>query len=110
VSNAIKYSPPGSAVEIHINCTLDQILLSVEDYGIGIPTDEQEHLFETFFRASNTGDVPGNGLGLAIVRQSVELHGGSITFESRPGEGTTFFVILPCIPLEERPDEDNPGR
>ena len=67
-------------------------------------------LFETFFRASNTGNVPGNGLGLAIVRQSVELHGGSITFESCPGEGTTFFVVLPCIPLEEKSDENNPGR
>jgi signal transduction histidine kinase len=84
-------------------------LLSVEDQGIGIPIDEQKHLFETFFRASNTKDIPGNGLGLAIVRQSVELHGGSITFESRPGEGTTFFVLLPCIPLEKKDNENNPG-
>ena len=110
VSNAVKFSSPGSPVEIHVNCAPDQVLLSVEDYGIGIPIDDQMHLFETFFRGSNTENVPGNGLGLAIVRQSVELHGGSITFESRPGEGTTFFVILPCIPLEEKPDEDNSGR
>ena len=110
VSNAIKFSSPGSVVEINLNCAPTQVLLSVEDHGIGIPIDEQKYLFDTFFRASNVREIPGNGLGLAIVRQSVELHGGSITFESRPGEGTTFFVILPCIPLEEKNDENDPDR
>ncbi len=110
VSNAIKFSSPGSAVEISLNCTPTQVLLSIEDHGIGIPVDEQKYLFETFFRASNVREISGNGLGLAIVQQSVELHGGSITFESRPAEGTTFFVILPCIPLEEKNDENDPDR
>jgi PAS domain S-box-containing protein len=107
VSNAIKYSPSNQAVTIELKCAESQIVLSVEDQGMGIPVDDQKHLFETFFRASNVGRIPGSGLGLAIVRQSVELHGGSITFESRPGKGTTFFVVLPCISLGEESGEND---
>jgi len=105
VSNAIKFSSPEITIEISLDCMPTQAVLSVEDHGIGIPIDDQAHLFETFFRASNVGSTPGTGLGLAIVHQSVEVHGGSITLESRPGEGTTFFVILPYISLEGDTEE-----
>ncbi len=105
ISNAIKYSPSAESVEISLDCTHSQVMIKVQDHGIGIPLDEQKHLFETFFRASNARNIAGNGLGLAIVRQSVELHGGSISFESYPGEGTTFCVILPSIPVKENVNE-----
>lgn len=106
VFNAIKFSPPNHDINITVKCTAEQVVLSVEDHGIGIPINDQKHLFETFFRASNAAHLPGFGLRLTIVRQSVELHGGSITFESRVGEGTTFLVVLPSIPLEDETDEN----
>ncbi|MEO1375375.1 MAG: ATP-binding protein, partial [Cyanobacteria bacterium J06635_10] len=61
----------------------------------GIPLKEQPLLFESFRRASNVGKIPGTGLGLTIVKQSVDLHGGKIAFDSEVGIGTTFTVVLP---------------
>ena len=65
------------------------------DEGIGIPEKDQARLFETFHRASNVGTTPGTGLGLAIVKRAVDLHDGTITFESEIDSGTTFVVRLP---------------
>jgi PAS domain S-box-containing protein len=94
VSNAIKYSPPGSRVQVSLAC--DQaILLTVQDEGFGIPQEDQKHLFEPFYRASNIGNISGSGLGLAIAKHAVELHGGTITFVSQVGVGTTFKVSIP---------------
>jgi PAS domain S-box-containing protein len=95
LSNAIKYSPEGRDVIFEVDCQPDRITFCVQDHGIGIPEEDQKHLFETFHRASNVRQIPGTGLGLAIVRQSVVLHGGTITFESEIGAGTTFTVVLP---------------
>ncbi|WP_119070444.1 PAS domain S-box protein [Aggregatilinea lenta] len=95
LSNAIKYSPAGSRVSLEMTCTPNDIMLRVEDEGIGIPSADQAHLFELFHRASNVGGTPGTGLGLAIVKQSVNLCRGSITFESEVGRGTAFTVTLP---------------
>ncbi len=72
------------------------IVIQVRDYGIGIPPEEQDRIFETFSRCSNVAGVNGTGLGLAIVKHAVELHGGSITFESIERLGSTFTVALPC--------------
>ncbi|NJL90748.1 MAG: hybrid sensor histidine kinase/response regulator [Coleofasciculaceae cyanobacterium SM2_1_6] len=72
------------------------IVIQVRDYGIGIPQGEQDLVFETFARCSNVSEVSGTGLGLAIVKHAVELHGGSITFDSTEGLGSTFTVALPC--------------
>ncbi len=101
VSNAIKYSPAGSTVKIELKHNGSLILLSVADQGIGIPIEDQKNLFRTFFRGKNVSHIPGTGLGLAIVQQSVELHGGSISFESHVGEGTTFLVALPSVTSKE---------
>ena len=100
LSNAIKYSPAERAVTFTVRCEPEQIVLRVQDQGIGIPEADQARLFETFYRASNARHVPGTGLGLAIVKQSVEMHGGKITFESQEGAGTTFTVTLPQAPPE----------
>jgi chemotaxis family two-component system sensor kinase Cph1 len=95
VSNAIKYSPPESRVEIELDCDTEQAILRVCDHGIGIPESEQAQLFEPFHRASNVGVIAGTGLGLAIVKRAAEAHGGTVTFTSQEAVGTTFTVRLP---------------
>jgi PAS domain S-box-containing protein len=95
LSNAFKYSPQGGAVRIDLSCETDEAVLHVVDEGIGIPEKDQERLFETFHRATNVGAISGTGLGLVITKRAVELHGGTITFESIVGVGTTFTVAIP---------------
>ncbi len=99
VSNAIKFSRPGGVVTIR--CTLDQgarrVLFTCQDRGIGIPADDQAQLFTRFYRARNATDqaIPGTGLGLVIVKQVVEDHGGELRLTSVEGEGTTVVIDLP---------------
>jgi PAS domain S-box-containing protein len=95
LSNAIKYSPDGSSVNFELVCDQTDAIFRIQDRGIGIPITDQAQLFNSFHRASNVGTISGTGLGLAIVKKSVDLHGGSITFESAVGVGTTFTVTLP---------------
>ena len=78
--------------------TCDSLVFVVRDEGIGIPEQDLPVLFETFRRGSNVGQTPGTGLGLVIVKQSVELHRGTITVESFEGGGTTFTVEIPFSP------------
>jgi PAS domain S-box-containing protein len=97
ISNALKYSPWNSTIEISLKKLKNFITVHVKDHGIGIPQEEQKHLFKPFFRASNTRMIQGNGLGLNIVRESVRMHNGDITFESNEGNGTLFTITLPDI-------------
>jgi signal transduction histidine kinase/CHASE1-domain containing sensor protein len=94
LSNAVKYSPADSPVQFTLNCTIDSVIFQVQDWGIGIPTEDQPQLYEAFYRGQNVGDVAGTGLGLAVVKTCVDLHGGQITVESQVGLGTTFTVML----------------
>jgi signal transduction histidine kinase len=94
LSNAIKYSPAAASVAFAPFTPAGQTVFEVEDQGIGIPPEEMPHLFESFHRASNVGDIQGTGLGLAIVKKSVELHGGKIAVRSEPGRSTCFTVTL----------------
>jgi PAS domain S-box-containing protein len=96
LSNALKYSPGGGQVRFKVRRESDSTVFEVADQGIGIPTDELSHLFESFHRASNVGSIQGTGLGLAIVKNAVEMHGGGIDVTSTLGEGTTFTVRLPA--------------
>lgn len=98
LSNAVKYSPAGSPVEFITRRDGSDAVFTVSDHGRGIPDEDRARLFEAFHRAGNTADVPGTGLGLLIVKRCVDLHGGSIAFESRVDEGTTFTVRLPLFP------------
>ncbi len=95
LNNALKYSPEGSEVLLSIERAGDHLRFAIRDHGIGIPTEEQERLWEPFFRASNARSVQGTGLGLAIVKETVEICGGTISCESQPNVGTTFTVMLP---------------
>jgi len=98
LTNAVKYSPDGGTVACEVTSANGAIVLRVTDQGIGIPPEDQAHLFEPFHRAANVGTIPGSGLGLAITKKAVELHGGSIRVESTVGCGTTFTVTLPRAP------------
>ncbi|HSV34562.1 MAG TPA: 7TM diverse intracellular signaling domain-containing protein [Ramlibacter sp.] len=95
LSNALKYSPSGGEVRFKVRREKAATVFEVADQGIGIPSDEIPHLFESFHRASNVGAIQGTGLGLAIVKNAVEMHGGSIDVVSTLGEGTVFTVTLP---------------
>ncbi|WP_299485256.1 ATP-binding sensor histidine kinase [Acaryochloris sp. IP29b_bin.137] len=95
LSNAIKYSPEKTTVRFNVSFSENEATFLVQDQGIGIPEADQPHLFESFHRATNVGQIQGTGLGLAIVKKSVELHRGTITFESIADQGTTFIVKLP---------------
>lgn len=93
--NAIKYSPAGSMVTFELCCQSGNIIFKIKDMGIGIPLEEQQKIFEPFYRGSNVDDIPGTGVGLSIVKTIVDLHGGQIAVESKVGVGTTFTVKLP---------------
>ncbi len=94
LANAVKYSEPGQPVEFAIERERSIVLFRVRDRGIGIPEADQARLFQAFQRAQNVGQRPGTGLGLTIVKRCVEMHGGTITLESKAGEGTTVAVRL----------------
>lgn len=94
-TNACKYSPAHSRIEITLAAADANFTLRFRDQGCGIPEDEQAHLFDGFFRGSNVGNIPGTGLGLAITRRCIELLGGTIALDSRVNHGTTFTVTLP---------------
>ncbi len=96
LSNAIKYSPDGGTVQLVAARSDDGVRIAVRDEGLGIPEEQQSRIFTKFFRgdAGATG-ITGTGLGLAVSREIVEAHGGTIGFDSDPGEGTTFWLELP---------------
>ncbi len=94
LSNAVKYSPAGGKIEMSISEVKDLLVFKIKDEGIGIPDEDKAHLFEPFHRCINAGDIPGTGLGLSIVRQSVELHDGDISVDSKLGKGSTFIIKL----------------
>ena len=95
LSNAVKYSGPDSVVTLRAFGTDGLLTLAVQDQGMGISRDDQEHLFERFFRARNAGNIPGTGLGLYIVGRYLELMRGQITLHSELNHGTTVTVIVP---------------
>ena len=97
IDNAIKYTPEGGEIRVSLSVKGRSAILAVSDNGIGIPEEEQAHVFDRFYRVDKARSraTGGTGLGLSIVRQMVQLHGGSITLTSRPGHGSTFTVTLP---------------
>ena len=102
VSNAIKFTPPGGTITVRTFERASQVVIEVEDTGIGIPEAEQERLFQRFFRSSTATEqaIPGTGLGLVISKAIAEAHGGGMDVRSEAGVGTCFSVHLPLEPEE----------
>ena len=98
IGNAVKYSPEGSEIVVVGRHDGGDIALSVTDKGIGIPAEDLDLVFERFQRASNARGIPGSGIGLHMVRQIVELHGGSVMVESSVKRGSCFTVRLRPVP------------
>jgi signal transduction histidine kinase len=95
VSNAVKFTPEGGSVMIGARRLGDAVEISVSDNGIGIAASDQEHLFEEFRQLDSATDKHGTGLGLALTKRFVELHGGHIRLESELGKGSVFTLTLP---------------
>jgi signal transduction histidine kinase len=102
LSNALKYSPEDRPVELKVAVRSDAVEFEVKDRGIGIPSEDQRHLFSSFHRGSNVGRIRGSGLGLSIVKRAIELQHGSVSLESTVGEGTQVIVR---VPVRVRPGE-----
>jgi signal transduction histidine kinase len=96
LANAIKYSPGGGLIKFNAIVDTDQIAVTIEDNGIGIPEKDLGRLFDRYFRASNVSGMVGTGVGLYLVRMVVALHDGDVSVESNEGEGSRFTVRLPA--------------
>ena len=102
ISNAIKYRRhdiPLSLIQVNVEVQEDKVLLSVSDNGEGIPDEKLPHIFDMFYRASESSE--GSGLGMYIVKNIINKIGGEISLRSKVGEGSTFSVVLPNVPIEE---------
>ena len=95
ISNAHKYTPIGGQIRLVLKEEGKNFVLEVSDTGPGIAEDEQQRIFEPFYRARGMPRHTGSGLGLTIARRLTELHGGSITVRSQPGQGSTFIITIP---------------
>ncbi len=95
ISNAFKYSKNKKNPSVNLQYLDDHVEITITDYGIGIPVEEQSQMFKSFFRATNVQNIKGTGIGLVLVHYFIELHGGQVTFESKPNIGTTFKIKLP---------------
>ncbi|MEQ9669626.1 PAS domain S-box protein [Coleofasciculus sp. G2-EDA-02] len=95
LSNAIKYSPIGSQIDLILTYSQSTATFQIKDQGIGIPSADQKKLFTIFHRGTNIGNIPGTGLGLAVVKKCLEIQGGTISVNSEVGVGTTMTITIP---------------
>jgi len=95
LSNAIKYSPEGGNIHLFVTCGQLETVFQIQDEGIGIHPEDQQHLFELFHRGKNVENLAGTGLGLSVVKKCLDLQGGTISVESEVGVGTTVTVTIP---------------
>jgi PAS domain S-box-containing protein len=95
LANAHKYAPEATPIEFRLEAGEHELRFSVRDQGIGIPPEDLPHLFESFHRARNVGNIQGTGLGLAIVKKAIDRHGGRVEVQSALGVGTTFTISIP---------------
>jgi signal transduction histidine kinase len=95
LDNALKYSAPGSPIEVSMRVIDREAIIRVNDHGLGVPADESDRLFTPFFRTSRTQDLPGTGLGLHISKRLAEQHGGRMWLETSTDAGSVFALALP---------------
>ena len=100
IDNAIKYSESRKVLTVEAGLRDGGVALTVGDEGLGIPREEQRRIFDKFYRVgrSETQSRRGSGVGLALVRHVAQAHGGRVSVESQPGEGSRFTIWLPCAP------------
>ena len=116
IDNALKFTDEGDTVSVRLRLEEGtgeepgRAVVEIADTGIGMDPDECERIFEKFYQADRSHATEGNGLGLALAKRIVELHGGTITAESAPDEGSTFTVMLPMVEADEEPDDENGKR
>jgi len=105
LSNAVKFTPDGGKIAVRAMLDTDHVEVAVEDTGVGIAPEDQDVVFDEFKQVGRdyTKKAEGTGLGLALTRRIVELHGGRIWLESTPGKGSTFTFTLPLTQQEETP-------
>jgi PAS domain S-box-containing protein len=110
LSNALKYSPDGGTIRVgaQLEANERRIGLWVEDPGIGMTPEQQARVFERFYRADPSGNIPGTGLGMSLVKEIVELHGGEVELHSAPGAGTRVTLHLPRTESPARAPESPP--
>jgi signal transduction histidine kinase len=101
LSNAVKYSPNGGLIKFSARLDADQVVIAVEDQGLGIAERDKSRIFERYYRGSNTAGIGGTGVGLHLAKLMVDLHHGTIEVDSIEGQGSRFTVRLPCA-KEER--------
>ena len=96
VDNAIKFSPKGGDVEIRLKKEREEVIVSVEDHGIGISSEKRPHIFDRFYHLEQSGEdlFGGIGLGLSITKQVIQQHKGTLEVESKPGKGSVFTMCL----------------
>ena len=102
IGNAFKYSPNKRAPILDVIQTNNEVKIFVKDFGIGIPKKDLENLFQTFYRASNVGNISGTGVGLMIVEHAIHTHKGRIELESKEGEGTSITIYIPIVNNNDR--------
>jgi signal transduction histidine kinase len=95
IGNAVKYSPGGSTVWLEAQVEDPAIRFAVKDQGPGIPANDLKHLFESFYRGQEVGEIPGFGLGLATVKRIIDAHGGRIWVDTASGQGSSFYFTFP---------------
>ena len=95
ISNAVKYTPEGGSVSVDVRPGKESVSVIVRDTGIGIKAEDIPFIFDRFYRVEASRSSAGFGLGLSIAKSIVEAHGGSISIQSTPGEGSTFIITLP---------------
>ncbi|WP_348697124.1 PAS domain S-box protein [Duganella fentianensis] len=99
--NAYKYSPQGGAIELEVLSRAGFVGMQVRDHGLGLSPEHRSRLFERFFRADPSGNIPGTGLGMCIVKEIMELHGGTVEVDSTLGQGTSVTLWLPASEMSE---------
>ena len=109
LDNAIKYSYEGGKINVTATANNEHVQVDIRDYGIGVPEDMIENVFEAFYRVDEerSRERGGFGLGLSIVKQIILRHGGEVTLKSREGEGTLISVVLPAKNAQPEKQEDN---
>jgi signal transduction histidine kinase len=104
LSNASKFSPENSPIEMKTSCCGNRLILSVKDLGIGIPEQDREHLMERFYRGINAGNIQGTGLGLHIIAKYAELMNGTVEYKSELDKGTEFIITFIVKPDSHEKD------